>query len=228
VGGHDGGGGLRWLLTYADLITLLLVFFIILYAMAAQEPAQAAAISEAVSAAFAAEDDQPFPIPGEGAGKKVIAPGQHGNLKGAPSLILDIKDATRVLKDVHTAVRFNDEQIAVDIRVDALFMADGVTLRDDAKIFLNSLGGYLMGFSGQFEVTAYHPSALPATYAVTEIWDLTSLQAVTIVNYLITESKCNPAIFSAWGLGPNVERVGFEKSQVRDGVTLLILFEKPR
>ena len=30
--GHDGGGGLRWLLTYADMITLLLAFFIILYA----------------------------------------------------------------------------------------------------------------------------------------------------------------------------------------------------
>src|SRR5574337_497975 len=29
---HDGSGGLRWLLTYADMITLLLAFFIILYA----------------------------------------------------------------------------------------------------------------------------------------------------------------------------------------------------
>ena len=29
-GGHDAAGGLRWLLTYADMITLLLGVFIIL------------------------------------------------------------------------------------------------------------------------------------------------------------------------------------------------------
>lgn len=32
-GGHDGAGGLRWLLTYADMITLVMAFFIMLYAM---------------------------------------------------------------------------------------------------------------------------------------------------------------------------------------------------
>ena len=31
--GHDGGGGLRWLLTYADMITLLMAFFIMMYSI---------------------------------------------------------------------------------------------------------------------------------------------------------------------------------------------------
>jgi len=32
-GGHDGAGMMRWLLTYADLITLMMAFFVIMYAM---------------------------------------------------------------------------------------------------------------------------------------------------------------------------------------------------
>ncbi len=32
-GGHDGGGMMRWLLTYADMITLLTAFFIMMYSM---------------------------------------------------------------------------------------------------------------------------------------------------------------------------------------------------
>jgi flagellar motor protein MotB len=32
--GDDGTGKARWLITYADLITLLLVFFIVMYATA--------------------------------------------------------------------------------------------------------------------------------------------------------------------------------------------------
>ncbi len=34
----DAAGGMRWLLTYADMITLLMVFFIILYSMSSVNP----------------------------------------------------------------------------------------------------------------------------------------------------------------------------------------------
>ncbi|PZN12807.1 MAG: flagellar motor protein MotB [Bacillota bacterium] len=51
--GHDGAGIMRWLLTYADLITLLLAFFVVMYAMSEVNVARYEAVAASLRAAFA-------------------------------------------------------------------------------------------------------------------------------------------------------------------------------
>src|SRR3981081_1973316 len=52
--GHEGGheNGERWLLTYADLITLLMVFFVVLYSMSHADSEKFKRISAALQTAF--------------------------------------------------------------------------------------------------------------------------------------------------------------------------------
>ena len=52
-GGHDGTGAMRWLLTYADLITLLLAFFVVMYSMSEVNAARYQALATSLRAAFA-------------------------------------------------------------------------------------------------------------------------------------------------------------------------------
>lgn len=52
--GHGGGGAERYLITYADMITLLLVLFIILYATANQDLEKFKALSQSLSEGFGA------------------------------------------------------------------------------------------------------------------------------------------------------------------------------
>src|SRR5438132_13395089 len=49
-GGHENAE--RWLLTYADLITLLMVFFVVLYSMSSADSTKFKAISVALQQAF--------------------------------------------------------------------------------------------------------------------------------------------------------------------------------
>src|SRR5712692_10357750 len=49
-GGHENAE--RWLLTYADLITLLMVFFVVLYSMSAADSTKFRRISAALQQAF--------------------------------------------------------------------------------------------------------------------------------------------------------------------------------
>src|SRR5438445_11657511 len=53
-GGHEGGheNAERWLLTYADLITLLMVFFVVLYSMSSADATKFQKISTALQQAF--------------------------------------------------------------------------------------------------------------------------------------------------------------------------------
>ena len=48
----EGGGSMRWLLTYADMITLLMLFFIILYAMSNLNQAKFTEMQEAFQSVF--------------------------------------------------------------------------------------------------------------------------------------------------------------------------------
>jgi Flagellar motor protein len=51
--GHGGGAGMeRWLLTYADLITLLLIFFIIMYAMSKVDTAKFSQLVQMLTKSF--------------------------------------------------------------------------------------------------------------------------------------------------------------------------------
>jgi chemotaxis protein MotB len=56
-GGHEGGheNAERWLLTYADLITLLMVFFVVLYSMSTADSEKFKKISAALSQAFSVD-----------------------------------------------------------------------------------------------------------------------------------------------------------------------------
>ncbi|HEY9765527.1 MAG TPA: flagellar motor protein MotB, partial [Chroococcales cyanobacterium] len=52
-GGHGGhGSSERWLLTYSDLITLLLALFIIMYGMSQTDSVKYKAMSESMAKAF--------------------------------------------------------------------------------------------------------------------------------------------------------------------------------
>jgi chemotaxis protein MotB len=57
-GGHDGAGSMRWLLTYADLITLLMVFFVVLYSISQINSAKYFALATALRQSFLNQQGQ--------------------------------------------------------------------------------------------------------------------------------------------------------------------------
>jgi chemotaxis protein MotB len=79
-GGHSGGGedgGERWLLTYADMITLLMALFMVLFSISSINISKVQALQLSLRAAFSGDI-----LPG---GKAIAQPGATANSSKAPS-----------------------------------------------------------------------------------------------------------------------------------------------
>jgi chemotaxis protein MotB len=60
--GHSGGSSERWLVSYADLITLLFAFFVVLYAISQSDIKKFREVSEAMRRAFSANSTSSKPL----------------------------------------------------------------------------------------------------------------------------------------------------------------------
>lgn len=76
-GGHGSASSERWLLTYADLITLLMVFFIVMYTMSELDKEKYAQVASYLAVAFGGE---PTVLRGSGLGTGFV-PIRPGDLR---------------------------------------------------------------------------------------------------------------------------------------------------
>jgi chemotaxis protein MotB len=102
-GGHGGGeeSGERWLLTYADMITLLMALFMVLFSISSVNISKEQVLQKSLRAAFSGNV-----LPG---GKSIAQPGASNNSSKAPSAV-DVQSivpvagvATSELNSTHSA-----------------------------------------------------------------------------------------------------------------------------
>jgi chemotaxis protein MotB len=81
-GGHGGGGSDRWLVSYADMVTLLMAFFIVMYAMSQVDNAKYAAVKQSLNQVIGG-GNQIIPMSGSGDGVSAPLPSESGAIPTA-------------------------------------------------------------------------------------------------------------------------------------------------
>ncbi len=109
-GGHDGGGSLRWLLTYADMITLLMAFFIMLYSMSVMNLNKFREVAISIRSGFGGMV--------EGQGRSVL--GTSGQFSIKPSIIPGdtVGISWQIVQKLQALVKEKHLQKVVNLRVD--------------------------------------------------------------------------------------------------------------
>lgn len=249
-GGHEGGmemesgGMMRWLLTYADLITLLLAMFVILYATAS---AKSSVVLQEMMAQFRAVFG---PIPGN----TTILPSQSSNpgehykiIPGEPREGGPIGGPARptpvVMGDIpggkHPALKQQLGANKVSIRREArglvislltdkvLFDLGDIRIKSEMKDVLNDIADILkkqpdkkIAVEGHTDDLAVKTAKLPSN------WELSALRATAVVKYFVAEKGLDPGRFSAAGYAeyqPLVPNISEANRRVNRRVDIVIM-----
>ena len=204
----------RWLITYADMITLLMVLFIVLYAIGQTDLAKFEALKNSLSEGFGSGVgiDNVVAEGGDGVLEGAVAPvdmealealereeaaaemaaAEHDRLAGAQEAIQAELAAAGL--DNAVAFRLEERGLVVTIVVDnVLFDVGSAALRDGGRAVLDHLAPALGRLPNPIAVEG-HTDDTPinggGTYASN--WELSTARATSVLRYLI-EAHAVPA-----------------------------------
>nr|MBN2276253.1 OmpA family protein [candidate division Zixibacteria bacterium] len=189
----------RWLLTYADLITLLLAFFIVMYSMSQVDAKKFGKMSKALSGVLKGGEiavrrgDDIGTAPGRG----VM---QVGHLVSIGDKIREkIKEKSGDNKTVSTEI--TERGLVIHIMESALFKLGSADLEPQARMVLDIVSDNLHDIPNHIRVEGHTDNVPIATNKYPSNWELSSARATEVVRYLINTHSIKPSEISALGYG---------------------------
>ena len=209
-GGHaeEGHTDERWVISYADLVTLLLGFFIILYATSELDLERFESISLGLAKAFnvpVKEGIDPAGSPVLGGGRGLLpGPINTGRVDRDLAIIQETlagHERARVLEPGEIEVRREDDSIVFRIADSLVFPSASAELRPGALPLLQVIGEIVRDLPNEIRVEG-HTDAVPVlTERYPSNWELSSARATAVLRYLTEDGAVDPSRVYAAGYG---------------------------
>lgn len=185
----------RWLLTYADLITLLLAFFIVMYSMSRVDAKKFGKMTDALSGVLRG-------------GPSILA--DAGSDTNPGSGILDLGSLRMLKEAIDTRIQVDtmadrietiqDERgLVIRVMESAAFDPGSADLKPQMHAVLGVLAHELSGISNHVRVEGHSDNRPIATARFPSNWELSTSRATGVVRYLVEELDVAPERISALG-----------------------------
>ncbi|NLI13192.1 flagellar motor protein MotB [Pelotomaculum propionicicum] len=229
----------RWLLTYSDLITLLMIFFVVMYALSSLNAKKFQAVALSLSRAMGGGGQSVMNEPGAS-----FVPGVTGSsLVKEVEMTLETEENSnleRIRKELQAYIDENGLNGKVTVSIEergvvlsfqdvALFPLGSAQLTPDAKSLVGSIGQILKKAPHYLRVEG-HTDNLPInTSQYPSNWELSVARATSVVQELVNVQKLSPELLSAAGYGefrPKVPNETAESRQQNRRVDIVVLKSK--
>lgn len=195
--------GAGWLTTFNDLVTLLMVFFVLLFTMGSTDVAKLKQFQFSIMKGFGVLET------GEGSPVGVIESfGDKGSSVEAikremiPEGEGDIEDYINTLKSFKgMEVRFSGKNQVMSLDGAALFESGSDDISPDAFPILNELLKIVKAHPYRVRIEGHTDNVPIFTERFESNWELSTARAVRIVKYFIQNGSIAPGRLSAVGYG---------------------------
>lgn len=207
---QEGGfTGDEWLATYADCITLLLTFFVLLYAMSSVDQKKMDSLSQAFKTVMSGES-------GDTIMEYDLYNGQVPLIGGENDIEVPVDDTATAQEQMYDNVKkfveendlekvveiINSERgIVIQLRDNILFETSSSILREDSKEVLGKINSLIGSLPNQILVEGHTDNRGINTSKFPSNWELSVDRSVNVVRYFIENMGQSPARFSAAGYG---------------------------
>ncbi len=198
---HDNAE--RYLITYADLITLLLGLFIILYVSAEQDTAKYENMTKAMGSVFGGRasgiDEKAAGEGGWGRGEK------EGEGKGegmAPPRLEDVAEALLgQIQDIHALIVVNERGVVVSLPDELFFDSGSAKFLPDAYDTLQKIAREFRKVPNAVRVEGHADNRPIHTVRFSSNWHLSAARAVETAEFLIETGGLDMGRVSVAGYG---------------------------
>ena len=223
----------RWLLTYADLITLLMVFFVLLFSMSTTDKHKFQELAGSLQRAFnvsVLSGSQPASLSnGLGTGGALISLGEQQDFKQLQQIVQAVQKQTQVSPGQVTA-QITNEGISVTVSGALLFYNGTNQIKPDGIALLQKVGAYITTLSNHVRVEGHTDDIPVASAQYPTNWELSAARAVAVVRFFTEEEHIPPDRLAAVGFGqyqpivPNDSRAHREMNR---RAVIVILYAPP-
>ncbi|QOX62929.1 OmpA family protein [Anoxybacterium hadale] len=232
---HDNSE--RWLLTYSDLITLLMIFFVVMYAMSNIDAQKYQILSQSLEGAL-----NPAALTGNGEGS---GSGEGGDLsiddlaealsdgstdKLDPELVAAAEEIQNLIRqnglEDKVSVSVQERGVVVGLMNTILFDSGSAQIKQDAMPTLIAIGQIANGVHNYIRIEGNTDDVPQSSEKFPSNWELSVIRATEVVKLLIAKSGVEPARISAVGYGeyrPSVPNTSAETRAKNRKVDIVIL-----
>jgi len=210
---HEEHADESWLVPYADILTLLLALFIVLFASADANKTKFTAMAQSLSAAFSGSpsvfDNNTTITPELSASKpdksKDEASKEQAQLQETVQLLQVKKEIDKYINtnnltgDLSTAL--TEDGLMIRIKDSALFPSGSADLRPESQRFGEEIAKMIASLPQKIVISGHTDNIPIHTREFPSNWELSSRRAVNFMKYLLAQENLKPERFSAIGYG---------------------------
>lgn len=213
----------RWLLSYADFITLLMIFFVVMYAMSSMDAATSQQVKESISSHFSGWGGGDGILPGISPAE-MTETDQQAYVKDE---VDDYLEQTGLADQVTTTL--DDRGLTISFQ-ESLFFESGKADLDAEQVQQLIEIGWMINQdylkSSYIRVEGYTDNLAMKNFAIKSNWDLSALRASQVTQVLVENAGIDPSRVSIVGYGeyrPKADNATPEGRKENRCVDILIL-----